>query len=99
VTAGLAAKRSWLRSRLTGVDVIDGKGVQFEELAAGWALGVGETPWDLHHDNIRNILYHLAPEIPCRIAVDTHGDIIITLARLEYTGVIVGRHVPIAAHL
>jgi hypothetical protein len=47
VTAGLGTrltKKSGAISRLRGLEVIDGKGVQLEELAAGWALGVGETP-------------------------------------------------------
>jgi hypothetical protein len=50
VIKGLAAgltKGSGPRSRFAGLDVIDGKGVQLEELAAGCALGVGDTPWNL----------------------------------------------------
>jgi len=49
VIKGLAAgltKGSGPRSRFAGLDVIDGKGVQLEELAAGCALGVGDTPWN-----------------------------------------------------
>jgi hypothetical protein len=37
--------------------------------------------------------------VPRGSAVDAHGEIVITLAGLECACVVVGRHVPITAHL